>query len=135
MIAGNRERFLRATAKIAGAVILAVVAFGGRTAAVSPAAGGPIPESVEPAVIPNYFLVQPDLATAGQPTEVGLRRLRELGFRIVIDLRAPAEGTAAEETAVKAAGLRYVSVPITPETFRREDVDAEAGRSASGARP
>lgn len=126
MIAGNRERFVRAAAKIAGAVILAVVAFGGPTAAVAPAAGGPLPESVEPSVIPNYSLVRPDLAGGGQPTETGLRHLRELGFRIVIDLRAPAEGTAAEEAAVKAAGLRYVSVPITPETFRREDVDAVA---------
>jgi uncharacterized protein (TIGR01244 family) len=124
--AGKRERFLRAAAKIAGAAILAVVAFGGRTAAVPPDAAGSLPESVEPSVIPNYSRLRPDLATAGQPTEVGLRRLRELGFRIIIDLRAPAEGTAAEKAAVEAAGLRYVSVPVMPETFRREDVDAVA---------
>lgn len=122
----NRARVLRAAAKIAAVLIVAFVAFGGRTAAGSPAAEGPLPESVEPSVIPNYSLLRPDVAGAGQPTEAGLRRLRELGFRIVIDLRATAEGTAAEEAAVEAAGLRYVSVPVTPETFRREDVEAVA---------
>ncbi len=114
------------SAKTVGVVILAIVAFGCATAAVAPAVGGRLPESVESSLIPNYLLVRPDLASGGQPTESGLRRLRDLGFRIVIDLRAPAEGTAAVETAVKAAGLRYVSVPITPETFRRDDVDAVA---------
>ena len=113
-------------ATITGVLILAAVALGARTSAARPAAGGPLPESVAPSVIPNYSLLRPDLAAAGQPTEEGLRRLRDLGFRVVIDLRAPSDGTAAEEAAVKEAGLRYVSVPITPETFRREDVEAVA---------
>jgi len=126
MSAGDRKRFLRRAATITGVLILAAVALGGRTLAVRPAADGPLPESVAPSVIPNYSLLRPDLAAAGRPTEEGLRRLRDLGFRVVIDLRAPSEGTAAEEAAVKEAGLRYVSVPITPETFRREDVDAVA---------
>jgi uncharacterized protein (TIGR01244 family) len=124
--AGDRRRFLRLAATITGVLILAAVALGGRTSAVRPAANDPLPESVEPSVIPNYSLLRPDLAAAGQPTEEGLRRLRELGFRVVVDLRAPSEGTAAEEAAVKTAGLRYVSVPVTPETFRREDVEAVA---------
>jgi len=75
-------------------------------------------------VIPNYHLAQPDIATGGAPTESGLPWLHALGFRIVIDLRAPTEGTAAEAVAVEAAGLRYVSVPVTPETFVRADADA-----------
>jgi uncharacterized protein (TIGR01244 family) len=93
---------------------------------VSVAADQALPESVDGTLIPNYRLARPGLATGGQPTEDGLRRLGELGFRIVIDLRTPGEGTSDEETAVKAAGLRYVSVPVTPDTFRREDVDAVA---------
>jgi uncharacterized protein (TIGR01244 family) len=124
--AGDRKRFLRLATTITGVLILAAVALGERTLAVRPAADGPLPESVAPSVIPNYALLRPDLAAAGQPTEAGLGRLRELGFRVVVDLRAPSEGTAAEEAAVKTAGLRYVSVPITPETFRRDDVEAVA---------
>ena len=87
---------------------------------------GPIPESVGPSLIPNYHLVRADLASGGQPTEAGLRRLRDLGFRIVVDLRVPAEGVPSEKAAVEASRLRYVSVPISPETFRIEDVDAVA---------
>jgi uncharacterized protein (TIGR01244 family) len=124
--AGDRRRFLRLAPTITGVLILAAVALGGRTSAVRPAANGPLPESVKPSVIPNYSLLRPDVAAAGQPTEAGLGRLRELGFRVVVDLRVPSEGTAAEEAAVKTAGLRYVSVPVTPETFRREDVEAVA---------
>ena len=123
MSAGRRPRLARA-ATIAAALTLAVAWPGCRTAAVRPAPF--VPETVEPSLIPNYTRLRSDLAAAGQPTETGLQRLREMGFRVVIDLRAPSEGTAAEEAAVKAAGLRYVSVPVTPETFRREDVEAVA---------
>lgn len=94
--------------------------------AMSSTVRGPLPETVESWVIPNYHLLQPDLAIGGQPTASGLTWLHAIGFRIVIDLRAPSEGTAAEETAMKAAGMRYLSVPITPETFRADDVDAVA---------
>lgn len=117
---------LRASVAMAGLLVLAAGAFGCRTAAGRTVVDAPLPETVAPSVIPNYSLLRPDLAAAGQPTEAGLKRLRELGFRVVIDLRAPSEGTAAEEAAVEAAGLRYVSVPITPETFRRDDVEAVA---------
>ena len=87
--------------------------------------GGPLPESVAPSVIPNYSLLRPDLAAAGQPTEEGLRRLRDLGFRVVIDLRAPSDGTAAEEAAAGGGLALRVRADIA-ETFRREDVEAVA---------
>jgi uncharacterized protein (TIGR01244 family) len=123
MKTSTRTRLARAATMVA-ALTLAVTGPGCRTAAVRPAPS--VPETVEPSLLPNYTRLHSDLAAAGQPTEAGLQRLREMGFRVVIDLRAPSEGTAAEEAAVKAAGLRYVSVPVTPETFRREDVDAVA---------
>jgi uncharacterized protein (TIGR01244 family) len=103
------------------------------------AAGGDdskLPTSVVPTLIPNYQLVRPDLATGGQPTPTGLRELKALGFRTVINLMSEAEGTQEEREAVLAAGLRYVAVPITPDRFRREDVEA-VGRVLEdpGARP
>jgi uncharacterized protein (TIGR01244 family) len=90
------------------------------------AAAGPIPESLAPSVIPYYTLIREDVAGAGLPTEQGLAQLRELGFAIVIDLRATTEGTESERAAVEAAGLRYVAVPFTPETFRRADAETVA---------
>ena len=93
-------------------------------AAQAPAA---IPESVEASAIPAYRVVQPGLATAGQPTPEATLKLKEQGFRTVINLRAEGEpGVKEEEEAVKRLGLRYVSVPVTPATFSQQQVDAVA---------
>ena len=105
------------------AVLLAGAAFCGVNRPTTPALQ-PLPEAVQPSLIPNYHRMSPDLATGGAPTEGGLRRLGDLGFQVIVDLRSPAEGTAAERTAVEASGLRYVGVPITPETFSIEQVKA-----------
>ncbi len=84
------------------------------------------PAEVDPSLIPNYHAMSPAVATGGQPTEEGLRRLKALGFRTVVNLRTEAEGSKEEGALVKEAGLRYVSVPVTPETFSAADVDAVA---------
>jgi uncharacterized protein (TIGR01244 family) len=73
---------------------------------------------------PNYRLIRPDLAAAGQPSAEGLAQLKTLGFKTVINLRTEKEGAKDEEAAVKAAGLDYVSVPVTPETLSHADVVA-----------
>ncbi len=88
----------------------------------SSAAG--IPESVEPGQIPAYKLLRPDLAAAGQPSAEALGRLGAMGFRTVVSLRTTPEGPADEQTIVESQGLRYVQVPITPETFALADADA-----------
>jgi len=86
-----------------------------------------IPESVDAAAIPNYRLVKPGLATAGQPSPEALRKLKEQGFRTVINLRAETEpGVKQEEAIVKAQGLEYVSVPVTPASFSQQQVDQVA---------
>lgn len=87
-------------------------------------AAAQIPESVDPAVIPNYRLLKPGIATAGQPSPEALRKLKEQGFRTVINLRADTEpGVKEEEAIVKAQGLEYVSVPVTPASFSQQQVD------------
>jgi uncharacterized protein (TIGR01244 family) len=50
-----------------------------------------------------------------------LARLAALGFKTVINLRTEKEGAKDEETAVKAAGLAYVWVPVTADTLSLED--------------
>jgi uncharacterized protein (TIGR01244 family) len=86
------------------------------------AVAAPLPESVGPKLIPGYTLLRPDVAGSGAPTDEGIAQLRELGIGVVVDLRVPEEGTAAEKAAVESAGLVYVSLPITPETLSRADV-------------
>ena len=88
-----------------------------------PAAAG-VPETADPAEIPAYRLLRPDLAVAGQPSPQALARLGDMGFRTVVNLRTEKEGAAAEGPVVEAQGLRYVWVPVTLETFSLADVEA-----------
>jgi len=86
-----------------------------------------IPESVDPAAIPNYRVVRPGLATAGQPSTEALKKLKEQGFTTVINLRTETEpGVKEEEAIVKGQGLNYVWVPVTAATFSQQQVDQVA---------
>lgn len=77
-----------------------------------------IPETLPKESIPAYQRLSPTLAIGGQPSPEVVARLRELGFETVINLRAASEsGVAAEEEALRAAGLRYVWIPVTAETL------------------
>lgn len=85
-------------------------------------AGAQVPEAVDAARIPGYRLIAPGIAVAGQPTEATLRELKQMGFGAVVNLRLETEkGVAGERAVVEGQGLQYVSVPVTPESFRLED--------------
>lgn len=99
--------------------LLAVAALA--CAAASPAQ---VQQEVEPGEIPAYRVIRPGLAAAGQPSPAALARLREMGFRTVVNLRTEKEGGADERAVVEAQGLRYVWVPVTPESFSLADVEA-----------
>ena len=96
----------------------------GVLAAVSAAEAGEVPKTVEG--IARYHVVRPDLAVSGELSPEAQKRLGDLGFRTVIDLRTEREGTAAEAARVREQGLRYVSVPVTPETLTEKDVETVA---------
>jgi uncharacterized protein (TIGR01244 family) len=85
-----------------------------------------IPETVDSTAIPNYRVIRPGLATAGQPSPQALGQLKAMGFKTVINLRTEKEGGKAEGEPVKAAGLRYLWVPVAADTFSAADVDAVA---------
>jgi uncharacterized protein (TIGR01244 family) len=85
-------------------------------------AAGDVPATMDSSAMPNYSVVRPGLAAAGQPTPEALARLKAQGFKTVINLRTEQEGAEGERAAVEAAGLRYVWVPISPETFSVADV-------------
>jgi uncharacterized protein (TIGR01244 family) len=99
------------------------------------AAAAGIPETLKPEEALNYRKAGAALATAGKPSVETLAKLKELGFRTAIDLRQPAEGVETARKAVEEQGLTFVSVPISPETFRVDDAkkvaailgDAKAG--------
>lgn len=84
------------------------------------AAAAGIPEKLDAT---NYRRLSPSLAVAGRPSPEAVAKLKESGFRTVIDLRQPAEGVAIVRDAVEEQGLTFVSVPVSPNTFSLEDVN------------
>jgi uncharacterized protein (TIGR01244 family) len=94
------------------------------TAATAHAASS-IPERLPADAIPNYSLIEPGLAAAGQPSAKTLAKLKDLGFKTVVNLRPLDEApiVAEEQKIVEAQGIRYVSVPVTAATFSRDDVE------------
>lgn len=81
----------------------------------------------------------PDLYTAGQPSPEQLAELARQGVRTVVNLRAPTEPVAYDESAIAHdLGLRYVSLPVsgpqdlTPQLVARfsEELDAARGHGA-----
>ncbi len=63
--------------------------------------------------VPNFHRVNERVFRGGQPTDEGFQSLAKLGVKTVIDLRRPTEhATDLEAAAVKAAGMRYVNVPM-----------------------
>jgi uncharacterized protein (TIGR01244 family) len=79
-----------------------------------------VPEAVEGVV--NYRRIQPGLAASGRVDLQAIPRLKALGFKTIVDLREPSEGTAEERALVEAEGLEYVSVPVTAASFSPADV-------------
>lgn len=86
------------------------------------------PEAPETADdIANYQRVHAGLAVAGAPSVDALASLKARGFKTIINLRLASEpGVSQEEAAVAALGLRYVHVPVSPETFSLADVETVA---------
>jgi uncharacterized protein (TIGR01244 family) len=89
------------------------------------AAAASLPPSLPAESVPNYRVIAPGVAAAGQPSPEALAKLKELGFGTVITLRTAKEApvVAEEQKIVEEQGLRYVAVPVTAETFSLADVD------------
>src|SRR5262249_22794778 len=56
--------------------------------------------------LPNFHEVHPFLYRSGEPTEAGLKKLKEMGVKTLIDLRAPSERAFDEKEAAKELGLK-----------------------------
>ena len=67
------------------------------------------PSSVE---LPKFSRVNERLYRGAQPTEEGFRKLRELGIKTVINLRAEDEEGLAEKAMVERLGLRYRNLAL-----------------------
>lgn len=62
--------------------------------------------------LPNFARVDEHLYRGAQPTEDGLRKLKAMGIKTVINLRDDDERAARERDLVQALGMRYFNVPM-----------------------
>jgi protein tyrosine/serine phosphatase len=62
--------------------------------------------------LPNLYKVNDKLFRGGQPTEAGIKQLKRLGIKTVIDLRNNDDRARKEEGWAKAAGLRFINIPL-----------------------
>jgi uncharacterized protein (TIGR01244 family) len=91
---------------LTAAILTASMTFGQAGAKVAPVTVGQAPNSS--AFGTNVYF-------AGQPSRADLSEYARLGVKTVVNLRSPAEMEKVgfdEEAAAKAAGMRYVNVPI-----------------------
>src|SRR5262245_30816486 len=65
--------------------------------------------------ITNFSRVQTTIACAGATTPEAVAEVKKMGFASIVNLRQASEAGAnvdAEESAAKAAGIKYISLPI-----------------------
>ena len=73
----------------------------------------PIAAQQEVPPIRNFFRVNDQFCTGGQPRLEHLQQLKGEGVKAIINLRPPGEHRAAEEEAkAKELGLRYFNIPV-----------------------
>jgi uncharacterized protein (TIGR01244 family) len=86
----------------------------------------PIPaQDPEFASITNFFRVNAQVCTGGQPSPADLARMKQQGIRAIFNLRRASEHNAAEEESqARALGLRYVHIPVDGTKIQDLQVDA-----------
>jgi len=94
-------------------VFFAVFAFIGCVASIASAQVQVTKETVPG--ITNFSRVQTTIACAGATTPEAVAEVKKMGFSSIVNLRQSTEAGAnveAEEAAAKAAGLKYISLPV-----------------------
>ncbi len=62
--------------------------------------------------IPNFGQVNERLYRGAQPDELGIRNLKRLGVKLIINLRMPKEALKVEQDQAAANGIIYTNVPL-----------------------
>lgn len=70
--------------------------------------------------LPKFHRVNKQLYRGAQPKPGGIKKLAELGFKTIVDLRGESKGRQAEKAEAEAAGLRYFNLPL-PKLNRPTD--------------
>ncbi len=79
---------------------------------------------VREAALPNFHLVNTQLYRGAQPKPGGLKRLKTIGVRTIVNLRGADEHTQEEEQEAAMLGLRYYNVAL-PEFSKPNDQEVQ----------
>ena len=84
--------------------------------------------------LPNFHPVSPGIYRGAAPSPAGLRRLRALGVRTVIDLRIAPKTVRKEKALAESAGLKWINLPMSgdPPTQAQVDTLLSALKTAPG---
>ena len=66
-------------------------------------------------LIINYKSLNNETSTSGAISSGGVQKLKEEGFKTIIDLRTKNEGVAQERKEVESSGMSYINIPVTGE--------------------
>jgi protein tyrosine/serine phosphatase len=77
--------------------------------------------------LPNFHVVSPGIYRGAAPTPAGLRRLRAMGVRTVIDLRIAPKTVRKEKTQVESLGLNWINLPMSGDPPTQAQVDRLIG--------
>lgn len=87
-----------------------------------PAAGERAATPPLPVGIPQFAVAQDQVTSGLRPKLEGLEWLKSKGYRAVLHLRSPDQADSADRPVVERAGLRYLSLEVSPETLSRQTV-------------
>jgi protein tyrosine phosphatase (PTP) superfamily phosphohydrolase (DUF442 family) len=76
-----------------------------------------------PVDIPQFTMVKTNVANGQEPLADGIAWLKKHGYRSALHVRAPAEKDDDARKQYEQAGLRYVSLELSPEMLTKETVD------------
>jgi len=76
-----------------------------------------------PVGIPQFALVQEQIAGGLKPLLDGLDWLGDNGYRTVLHVYQPGEDDSADRKQVERRGLKYVTLEVSPQTLSRKQVE------------
>ena len=94
------NRCLKFLLPLFGLLLITTLSFGGSR-------GLPPVEGIN-----NFGRVNDGLYRGAQPGELGIKNLRRLGVKLIINLRMPKEALKAEQDQAAANGIIYTNVPL-----------------------
>jgi tyrosine-protein phosphatase SIW14 len=65
--------------------------------------------------VPNFATVAPNIYRGAAPTTEGLKEIKALGIKTIIDLRIEKKGQKEEAAAATALGLQRIRIPMGAE--------------------